>query len=218
MPKATHIFSKASGLAATALMSLALVTPAAANPPARNVNIDKTISADNLLASDVKNIANKVGRIKDLIMDVDNSHVRFVIYRVPGRLHAGGPGVGFAELSKVETESGGGDTDVLLIGPESERAPETLKLTRKDLRKHSVDRMLGNTDLQLSDGKSLTIADLRIDPSDGRITHYVVELDDDAVFFGDPRAVPVGRVSRSADGWFFTAMTRQEIDRLGKLD
>jgi hypothetical protein len=214
-------FQSVLSTALAGVLLLGLSVPVVADEKADAMPMDKlrqnSLSADRLLSGDVKSVANEIGRIKDLLKSKDGKRVQYVLYNVPNRYQAGGNETGFAELSSIRTERDSAGTDVLLIGKESERTPDKLKLTRQDLRELSVSRMLGNADLHFGDDEHKAIIDLRIDPKTSRITHYVVEFNSEALNFDQPRAVSVDRVHEAGDGHYFCTMTSQELHQAGKF-
>lgn len=197
----------------TAMFGLGLATPLMA---ADKAALEGTVSADELLAGDVKHVGNRIGRIKDVLLSDSGEKAEIVLYRVPNRYKAEPGETGYAVLKTVNVEQDTDGVDVLLIGEESQSKPDKLKLTREDLKERSMERLLGE-DMILDGGYAYPVVDVRIDPESGRISHYVIDTEPDEWLDDDSRIVPADKVSRSPAGQLKAEVRHHDLDQLAAL-
>lgn len=198
---------------ACAILGVGLSTPLLAADTAK---LEGTVSADELLAGDVKHIGNRIGRIKDVLLSDSGERAEIVLYRVPNRYKAEPGETGYAVLKKVEVEQETDGVDVLLIGEEAQRKPEKLKLTRSDLTERSMERLLGK-DMILDGGYAYPVVDIRIDSESGRISHYVIDTEPDQWLDDDSKVVPAEKVSRTPAGQLKAEVSHMDLDQLAAL-
>ncbi len=202
-----------------AILGASMATPilAADNSEAEaSVQLDGTVSAEELLTGDVKHVSNRIGRIKDVLLSDSGERAEIVLYRVPNRYKAEPGETGYAVLNKVEVEQETDGVDVLLIGEESQRKPEKLRLTRADLSERSMERLIGQK-LILDGGYAYPVVDIRIDADSGRISHYVIDTDPEQWLDDDSKIVPADKVSRTPAGQLKADVSHMDLDQLAAL-
>lgn len=196
-----------------AMLGAGLTSPVFA---ADSAKLEGTVSAEELLTGDVKHVGNRIGRIKDVLLSNSGDKAEIVLYRVPNRYKAEPGETGYAVLNKVEVEQDSGGVDVLLIGKESQRKPEKLRLTRADLSERSMERLLGE-ELILEGGYAYPVVDIRIDPDSGRISHYIIDTDPEQWLDDDSKVIPADKVSRSPAGQLKAEVSHLDLDQLAAL-
>lgn len=196
-----------------AILGAGLSSPVLA---ADSAKFEGTVSAEELLTGDVKHVGNRIGRIKDVLLSNSGTKAEIVLYRVPNRYKAEPGETGYAVLNKVEVEQDSSGVDVLLIGKESQRKPEKLRLTRGDLAERSMERLLGE-ELILEGGYAYPVVDIRIDADSGRISHYIIDTDPEQWLDDDSKVVPADKVRRTPAGQLKAELSHLDLDKLAAL-
>lgn len=205
-------------LAASCALALALPPGLAAAPAAQQDRIPtievtaekvgewqnmrrRVVSADEILRAEVGNGYNTVGKVRDLVLHPDGDRVQYVLYEVPFMYAAYGESDGFVSFSAATIEQGGAaGLRVVFKDPQARQVPDALQLDAKEAGHRLVSRLLGKSLQMAGDRGERRLEDILIDRKSGKITHYVVEAKEDAVFSSDPRALPADLVKVDAQG------------------
>jgi hypothetical protein len=200
------------GVALT-LLSLPLSLVAATAGAAGNTQLqdwtqmhEQVVSVDRILRGDVSNGLNTFASVSDLVLTPDEKAVEYVLYETSYPYTLIGSTDGFVSYDNVEIVNGGAlHANLVIKDVNVVRAPDTLKLTAAQAQDRLVTGLIGSK-LYFSDGDSRKIKDMLIDRHSGKVMAYVIDLDPDAVFTGQPRAIPAtdvsisnGRVSADVD-------------------
>lgn len=161
----------------------------------------ETVSAQELMESDVRNLANPIGDVRDLVLNSDSTAVQYVLYEVPYPYTLfNNADNGFVAYDNVAVEPGAGYENVLRIDDEaSQKAPEELTLERDQVDHRLVSRLLDDT-VEFADGTTRRIEDILIDRQTGEIKGYVVNRNPDAWFNDEPAVVPPDEVKVGEQG------------------
>ncbi len=157
---------------------------------------EQVVSADEMLAADVSNGINPVGTVTDLVLSADGSRVEYVMLEVPYPYAVYGGENGFVGFDRVDFQHRGLglDMDVVIDRDEPVSAPDELRLTGAEADNRLVSRLLAEP-MRFSSEESREITDILIDRESGMITHWVVEMAEDALFSTDRRAIPADEIS-----------------------
>lgn len=175
---------------------------------------DKVIKANVLMSADVTNAFNPLGSVRDLVLSQDSSSVEYVLYDVPYPYSFYGSDDGFASFDNVAIESPVmTDLQLRIDDEESARAKEELRLTKGEADHRLVSNIIG-ADISFPEENRTTkeIENLLINRKNGRVTHFVIEMDNDSLFSEAPRAIPADRVDIDERGRMSTRLSYNEVD------
>ncbi|MFP5307212.1 MAG: hypothetical protein ACLGI7_15490 [Gammaproteobacteria bacterium] len=176
------------------------------------------VPATELLASDVSNFANPVGRTDKLILNEQHTAIEYVLFDVPYPWSFYTGEDGYVRYDSVELRDGYYAGVNLQIQPGEVTNPgDQLKLTRGEVDDRMVSRLIGR-DMHFADGETREISDLLIQPKTGKVTHYVVQLDADALFDHEPRTVRASQVSIDESGRVSTQARFDDIASKPEFD
>jgi len=176
---------------------------------------DKTVSASALMRSEVTNGLNPVGSVRDLVLDKDSTTVQYVLYEVPFPYNLYSVDDGFVEFARTSVDSlGWYGLRIRFDDAASGQAPERLALTRSQADHRLVSNLLGDSVAFDAEG-TRQIEDLLIDRRTGRITHFVVNKNPEALFNEHPSAIPAREVSISATGDVTTTLDFEDLEPIG---
>lgn len=178
----------------------------------------EAVSAEAILSGKVKNIANLVGRIEHLILDDAKNDVQYVLFETPYpySFYTGEDGYLNYDALDVEYDASGG-INLLITEDTVTYPPDKLKLTRAQVDDRMVSRLIGR-ELEFDDGSEREIQDLLIHPKSGKVTHYVVEMNPDAVFSEEPRTIKAKNINVTEEGRINTDLTLKEVERQQEYD
>lgn len=174
--------------------------------------MNETVSAKRMMSGDVTNGFNQLGDVRNLILDPTGQRIEYILYDVPHTFSHYGGDDGFVRWDNVAIERGGVDGLDLRIDDDAEDyRKDRLELTRAEAAGRLVDKIIGG-DMMFADREKREIGDILFDPETGRITHYLVEFDEDSLFDEDTRLVPASMVSMddSGDYWMVSRPTTYE--------
>lgn len=167
----------------------------------------EAVSASELLTGDVTNVLNPVGTIKELILTEDSRKVEYILYDVPFPYHFYGTDDGFVAFDNVELEHGGfGDINARFDDEASAQKPDQLKLTASQVDHRGVSRLVGEQVVFQGDAVR-TLSDMLVHPETGMVTHFVVEMNPEAIFATDTRAIPADMVRVKNSGLMQASVT-----------
>lgn len=178
---------------------------------------EQVVNAEDLLAGDVSNGLNPVGSITDLVLSEDGSRIEFLMMEVPYPYEFYGGENGFVGFDRVDLQRGAGlAVDAVIDIDEPVSPPEELTLTHTEAENRLVSRVIGKHVHFASEG-SRPITDILIERDTGRVTHYVVEMAEDAIFSTERRAIPADEISIE-EGTPSTEIELATIDDMQEYD
>ncbi|SRR6056297_199920 len=167
----------------------------------------EAVSASEILTGDVTNVLNAVGNVKELILTEDSRKVEYILYDVPYPYGFYGTDDGFVAFDNVALEHGGfGDINARFDDQADARAPEQLKLTASQVDHRAVSRLVGEQ-VVFQDDAVRTLSDMLVHPETGMVTHFVVEMNPNAIFATDNRAIPANMVRIKRSGLMQVSVT-----------
>lgn len=212
--KSMTLLTTTSALAA-ALASGAAMAQAANQEDSRNwaKMREKAIPASELLAADVRNFANPIGQTENLVLNQKGTAIQYVLFEVPYPYSFYTTEDGYVNYDAVDVDDGYYDGVNLMVEDANVSLPrDQLKLTRAEAENRLVDRIIGS-DIQFSDGQKREIEDILINPKSGQVTHYVVQMDEEALFGGESRTVRANNVSLNEDGSISASSRFADIEK-----
>tara|TARA_R110000823_G_scaffold130015_10_gene257876 strand:- start:32770 stop:33417 length:648 start_codon:yes stop_codon:yes gene_type:complete len=175
--------------------------------------------AENLLTGEVTDGFNPLGNVRELVLSENLERVHYVIYEVPFPYSFYGSEDGFVDYTNVALERGYGTRpDLRIDDPQSQRAPEELKLTKKEAEHRLASNVMDSSLNFTSENSSREVEDLLVDRKSGAITHFVIEMDPESLFNENARAIPAGEVKVGKDGKLTTAMKFDAIDDMQRYN
>jgi hypothetical protein len=66
--------------------------------------------------------------------------------------------------------------------------------------------------------KVRSLSDILVHPKNGKVTHFVVEMNPDAIFTEEPRAIPANRVRIAEDGQMSASVDLSEAQKMTQYD
>jgi hypothetical protein len=169
------------------------------------------VPASEILASDVSNFANPVGRTDKLILNEQHTAIEYVLFDVPYPWSFYTGEDGYVRYDSVDLRDGYYAGINLQIQPGEVTNPgDRLRLTRGQVDDRMVSRLIGS-DMHFPDGSRREISDLLIQPQTGKVTHYVLQTDSDTLFGGEPRTVRASQVSIDGRGRVSTDAKLKDI-------
>lgn len=179
----------------------------------------EVVRASDILAADVSNGLNPIGRVDDLVLSSDGSRVEYILYEAPYPYRLFGADEGFVTFDNVVFERGGGalDMEVRLVDDEAPQAPEELRLTADEARERLVSRLVDEP-MYFSEEDARRVEDVLIDRETGEITDYVVETQPDTLFRDARRTVPAERVEISGEGRISASVEVAELDEVQEYE
>jgi hypothetical protein len=155
---------------------------------------EDVIGARELLGANVTDGFNHIGSVRDLILTDDGSAVQYVLYEIPYPYDRFGGEDGFVSFERMTLERGAAyGTRVRFDREVDEDAPQTLELTADEANQRLISRIMREP-VAFADDERLPLEDVLIDQRTGQITHFVVNMDPDALFAVDPRRIPADAV------------------------
>lgn len=197
-------------------VAVALPLAASANWDEWSEMQEEVVSAKHLLSADVTSGMSPVGNVTDLVLTSDGTAVQYILYEVPYPYSFYGAEDGFSTFEGVELESGAtARLQVRFAGEESARAPEELELTADEADHRLVSNVLGER-LEFENDETREIDDLLIERETGAITHFVVEMNAEALFDVDERTIPADRVSIGEEGSIAASMDIRGVEEIAQ--
>lgn len=155
---------------------------------------EQVVSAEDVLDGNVNNGLNAIGNVRDLVLSAEGDRVEFIMMEVPYPWSYYGGEDGFVAFDRVDFQRGPGlDVDVVIERDEPVSPPEELTLTATEAENRLVSRLIGQR-VRFSEG-SREVTDMLIDRDSGVVTHWIVEMAEDALFSTDRRAIPADQIS-----------------------
>src|SRR6056297_2328814 len=105
-------------------------------------DLENAVSAQTLLGADVKNVANPIGNVRDLILNEDRTAIEYVLYEVPYPYSLMDAQNGFVAFDNLAIEAGATLATDLRIDDDAARGPEELTLDRREADHRMVSRIL----------------------------------------------------------------------------
>jgi hypothetical protein len=162
---------------------------------AERVTTEDVVSARELLGASVTDGFNHIGSVRDLILDDEGAAVQYVLYEIPYPYDRFGGEDGFVAFDRMTLERGATyGTRIRFDREENDDVPERLELTADEADQRLLTRVMREP-VEFADDERLPLEDVLIDEKTGEITHYVVNMDPDALFAVDPRRIPAQNVS-----------------------
>ncbi len=170
------------------------------------------VKASEILRGSVTNGLNSVAQVQNLVLSEDGSEVEYIVYNANSPIWNVHLGDGYTSYNTVdlETSSLAGGIDVRIGTSGQVKGPEDIRITQDEADKRLVSRIM-NEQIQLQSGM-YEIEDILIQPETGKVTHYIIGSDPDAVFSNGKRTVRADRVS-FRNGEYRSDLSMQEIDR-----
>ncbi|PLW81267.1 hypothetical protein CWI75_16710 [Kineobactrum sediminis] len=179
---------------------------------------EEAIPAGEILAGDVKNIANPVGQVEELILNEKGTRIQYVLFEVPYPYSFYTGEDGFVNYKAVEVEDGYyGGVNLLIRDADVDLPRDQLKLTKGEARGRLVSRLIGS-DIKFADGQMREVEDILVHPKTGMVTHYVVEMNPDALFDDDSRTIRATKVSIKKDGSIVTDLKVTDVEETQDFD
>lgn len=167
----------------------------------------EAVSASEILTGDVTNVLNPVGTVKELILTENTKQIEYILYDVPYLYSFYGSDDGFVSFDNVALEHGGfGDLNARFDDEAAAQAPDQLKLTASQVDHRAVSRLIGEQVVFQNDAVR-SLSDLLVHPKTGMVTHFIVEMNPDAIFATDPRAIPANMVRIKKSGLMQASLT-----------
>ncbi|MFU8816955.1 MAG: hypothetical protein ACNA7W_16530 [Pseudomonadales bacterium] len=184
-------------LAWTSGAAWAQLAPGQPAAEARDTDAERSVGAREILGSSVSDgFEQHVGTVRDLVLNPEGTAVQYVLYEVPHpyRVHAEAGGDGFVTFDEISFERGATfGTRVRFDRQPADDDRETLRLTRGEADRRLLSRMIGES-VEFADQQTLPLEDVLLDQQTGEITHYLVNVDEDALFAADTRRIPADQV------------------------
>lgn len=178
----------------------------------------EAVSASSILDGDVTNVLDPVGNVEELVLSSDSREIQYVLYDTPYPYHFAGTGDAFVAFDNVALEHGSfGDLDVRFDDAADAQAPEQLELTASQVDHRAVSRLMGEP-IVFSKDKVRALSDILVHPKSGKVTHFVVEMNPDAIFTEEPRAIPANKVSIAKNGQMMASLTLDKAQRMTQYD
>lgn len=163
-------------------------------------DLENAVSAQTLLGADVRNVANPIGNVRDLILNEDRTAIEYVLYEVPYPYSLLDAQNGFVAFDNIAIEAGATLASDLRIDDEAARGPEELNLNRREADHRLVSRILEDH-VVFADGQQVReVEDILVDRESGKILGYVVNRNPDAWFNEEPLMVPPHEITIRSDG------------------
>ena len=172
----------------------------------------EAVPASDILAGNVKNVANLVGRIEHLVLNEAKDDVQYVLFEVPDPYdyYTGGED-GYLNYDELDIDSSvAGGIDLIITDANVTSPAKTLKLTRSEVKGRMVSRLIGS-DMHFADGSEREVEEMLIHPRSGKVTHYVVQMHPEALFNEEPRTVRAKDVTISEQGRIQTRLTLDKV-------
>lgn len=160
----------------------------------------EAVHATGLLDTEVTNRFNMLGDVRTMILTPNNQRLEYILYEVPYPYNLYGAEDGFVAFDNAELVQGDGLGDVRVqLAQENAMSPEQLNLSADQVDDRSVTRLIGES-MRFENGQKREVEDLLIHPETGMVTHYVVQLDQEAIFAGERRTIPDNLVKITEQG------------------
>ncbi|MBN1240985.1 MAG: hypothetical protein JXB36_20975 [Gammaproteobacteria bacterium] len=178
----------------------------------------EVLKVKQLIGSDVSNGVTPMGTVTDLVLTPDAKNVEFILFKVPYPTSLWGGNDGFVAFEDVVFERGLGlDVEVRFDPEESARLPEDLEISVDELDKRLASRVL-DQQIRFGDGAAVEVHNLLVDRRTGAVTHYVIEIDPEAIFRSERRAVPADQVSIGDGGELAVAISLEALEDMQDFD
>lgn len=178
----------------------------------------EAVPADEILAGDIRNRFNQVGRTEDLILNTEGTAVQYVLFEVPYPYSFYATEDGFVNYSAVDLDDDySGGVNLVIKDADVGLPRDQLTLTRGEARNRLVSRLIGS-DVKFSDGAVREVDDILVHPQTGKVTHYVVEMNPQALIDEDLRTVRASKVTIKDDGSLAVDMKAADVDKSQDYD
>jgi hypothetical protein len=157
---------------------------------------EKLVSAKDLLAGEVSDGFNPIGRIRDLVLTSNREQVQYVLYETPfpySVIDQQEDGFVAFDQTSIERDLGYG-LKVRFDAGADRGLPERLTLTASQADRRLASNLIGEP-LYFEGDDWRTIEDLLVDRDTGQVTHYVIEMNQQSLFNENPLAVPAELVT-----------------------
>lgn len=178
------------------------------------------VHASTLLNADVSSGLAPVGRVDDLLLGPENSRIQYILYDVPYPYGFFGGEDGFVAFDSVDLENTGYGQNLRVRFVESGvgQMPKEFDVKRADAADRLVSRIMG-APMRFNGGETRDVEDLLINPETGTVTHFIVQMEPNAIFSGEPRVVPADLVSLGDGAETLVAdIPIERVERLQKFD
>ncbi|MBN1240119.1 MAG: hypothetical protein JXB36_16565 [Gammaproteobacteria bacterium] len=156
---------------------------------------EQVVGAEELLEGDVSNGLNPVASVSNLLLSEDGSRIEYVMMEVPFPYTVYGGMDGFVAFDRVDVQGEAGlETDLVIDRDEPISPPEELRLSATEANNRLVSRLIDQR-MHFPGQGTRQITDMLIDRKTGVITHWVVEMAEDALFSTERRAIPASEIS-----------------------
>jgi hypothetical protein len=178
----------------------------------------EAVSAASILSGDVTSALNAVGTVEELILSDNSRDIQYVLYDVPYPYGYSGSDDGFVAFENVALEHGSfDDLDVRFDDAADVQASDRLRLTAAEADHRAVSRLMGEPVVFDNDQKR-TLSDILVHPQSGKVTHFVIEMNPEAIFTEEPRAIPANRVRIEKNGRMSASLTLAEAREMKDYD
>jgi hypothetical protein len=181
---------------------------------------EKLVSARDLLAGEMSDGFNPIGRIRDLVMTPNRQQVEYVLYETPFPYSAidEAQDDGFVAFDETTIERDLGYGLKVRANDDAERGmPERLTLTASEADDRLASNLIG-TPLYFAGDDWRRIEDMLIDRDTGQVTHYVINMNRESLFNENPLAVPAEVVELGQDGLITAPMDLAKLAGMQDYD
>lgn len=179
---------------------------------------EQMVRASDIMGEEVTNGLNPMGDVRDLILSPDSQSVEYVLYETNFSLGVYGNQDGFVRFDNASFQDRGyGDLELRIDDDQDAMGKDKLRLTRGEADHRLVSKMIGSS-IVFGDDSAREVEDLLINRKNGKVTHFVFDMDDDAIFNEDLRTLSVNRVDIDEKGGLTTRMDLAEVDKSQEFD
>jgi hypothetical protein len=180
---------------------------------------EKVVSVRDLMAGDMSDGFNPIGRIRDLVLTPDRQQIQYVLYETPFPYSATEEREdGFVAFDHVAIERDLGYGLKVRVDEDAERgAPDRLTLTASEADDRLASNLIGEP-IYFEGDEWRDIQDMLVDRNTGQVTHYVIEMNRDSLFNDHPLAVPAELVTVGKNGLVTAPLDLAKLASLQEYD
>jgi len=179
---------------------------------------EQMIRASDVMGGEVTNGLNPMGDVRDLVLSPDGQTVEYVLYETDFSMGVYGNEDGFVRFDNASFQDQVyGELELRIDDDEDAMAKEELRLTRGEADHRLVSNMIG-TSIVFGDDNAREVEDLLINRKNGKVSHIVFEMNDDAIFNEELRTLAINRVEIDEQGGLSTSMDLADVDESQEFD
>ncbi len=207
----TSIKKLTGAVAITCMLPLAAETTATSMSEIHDMK-GELISAGSILQAQVWSEHNDyAGNVSKLVLNEQQDALQYILYEGPNPWDNMAYESGFITFDNSDFEYGSVNlVEVRYEVPEDSMAPDELRLTKSQAQGRLISNLIGS-EVTFTDNQTRVVEDILFNIDSGEIAYFLVDMDPNAMFATERRAIPADSVSINDSGHVMAALNLQSL-------